>query len=70
MAHTPRRRGQSKAATGTDSLSKAQVAQRLGISVDSVHRRIKDGTLPAFKVGGLVRIRAEDVEALRAGGAK
>lgn len=43
-------------------LSAAQVAQRLGISLRTVRRRIADGTLPSLKVGGAVRIPASALE--------
>jgi excisionase family DNA binding protein len=43
-------------------LSAAQVAQRLGISLRTVRRRIADGTLPSLKVGGAVRIPASVLE--------
>jgi excisionase family DNA binding protein len=42
----------------TTYLSAAQVAERLGISLRTVRRRIADGTLPSLKVGGAVRIPA------------
>lgn len=42
----------------TTHLSAAQVAERLGISLRTVRRRIADGTLPSLKVGGAVRIPA------------
>lgn len=43
-------------------LSAAQVAERLGISLRTVRRRIADGTLPSLKVGGAVRIPASALE--------
>lgn len=42
----------------TTYLSAAQVAERLGISLRTVRRRIADGTLPSLKMGGAVRIPA------------
>ena len=48
-------------------LTRRQVAELLQISIASVNRRIKDGTLRAFKVGKrAVRIAPESVEALLA----
>ena len=46
----------------TPFLSAAQVAERLGISLRTVRRRIADGTLPSLKVGGAVRIPASALE--------
>lgn len=43
-------------------LSAAQVAERLGISLRTVRRRIADGTLPSLKIGGAVRIPASALE--------
>ena len=43
-------------------LSAAQVAERLGISLRTVRRRIADGTLPSLKVGGAVRVPASALE--------
>jgi excisionase family DNA binding protein len=40
------------------------VMRRLGCSRATVHRRVADGTLPAVRIKGLVRFRAEVVEAL------
>jgi excisionase family DNA binding protein len=34
----------------------SETATRLGLSIRTVERRIKDGTLPAVKIGGSVRI--------------
>ena len=46
-------------------LTRRQVAELLQISIASVNRRMKDGTLRAFKVGQrAVRIAPESVEAL------
>ncbi len=46
----------------TTHLSAAQVAERLGISLRTVRRRIADGTLPSLKIGGAVRIPASALE--------
>ena len=49
----------------TNPLTRRQVAELLQISIASVNRRIKDGTLRAFKVGQRsVRIDPTSVEAL------
>lgn len=52
-----------------DTVSPAEVAERLGISLRTVWRRIQDGELPAVQAApkpGLTtrtRIRVEDLEA-------
>jgi excisionase family DNA binding protein len=43
-------------------LSAAETAERLGISLRTVRRRIADGSLPSIKVGGAVRIPASALE--------
>ena len=49
----------------TKPLTRRQVAELLQISIASVNRRMKDGTLRAFKVGKrAVRVDAASVEAL------
>jgi excisionase family DNA binding protein len=47
-------------------LSPAEVAEQLGISLRRVRRHIASGELPASRIGSshLLRIRAEDVDAL------
>lgn len=39
-----------------------QAADAMNASVRTVWRRVKDGTLPSVKVGGLTRIRVEDLD--------
>jgi len=43
-------------------LSPRQVAERLGVSVKTVSRRIADGELRAARIGRLIRIAAADVQ--------
>ncbi|MFE6921093.1 excisionase family DNA-binding protein [Nocardia sp. NPDC057663] len=38
-------------------------AERAGVSVDTVRRMIADGTLPAYRFRGQIRIAVEDVDA-------
>lgn len=53
----------------TRYLSAKETADRLGISLRTVRRRIADGSLPSVKVGGTVRIPASALEPpLPAGG--
>lgn len=37
-----------------------EVAEILGVSLATVYRRIKDGTIPARDLGGLIRIPVEE----------
>jgi len=39
-------------------------ASLLDVSVDTIRRRIADGTLPAYRVGGQLRIREADLDRL------
>ena len=43
-------------------LSPRQVAERLGVSVKTISRRIAEGELRASKIGRLLRISAADVQ--------
>jgi excisionase family DNA binding protein len=43
-------------------LSARETAERLGISLRTVRRRIADGSLPSLKIGGAVRIPASALE--------
>ena len=40
-----------------------EVAERLNVSVSTVRRLVRDGALPAYRVGGLLRFRLPEVEA-------
>jgi excisionase family DNA binding protein len=46
----------------TRYLSAKETAERLGISLRTVRRRIADGSLPSVKIGGAVRIPASVLE--------
>lgn len=50
----------------TERISLQVAAEILGVSVDTVRRRISDGTLPAERIEGsrLLRVRRTDVEAM------
>lgn len=39
------------------------VSERLNVSISTVRRLIRDGVLPAYRVGGRLRFRAREVEA-------
>lgn len=45
-------------------LTITQAAIRLGVSPDTVRRRIKSGELPAGRFAGAYRVRVVDVDAL------
>jgi excisionase family DNA binding protein len=49
-------------------LTAAEAAERLGISLRTVRRRIADGTLPAVRIGAAVRIPASALEAPKPAG--
>ena len=45
-------------------LTPAVVAERLNVSLRSVRRMIADGRLPVVRIGHLVRVRPEALEAM------
>ena len=45
-------------------LTATQVAEALAVTTSTVYRWAKDGTLPQMRVGGSVRFRRDDIEAL------
>lgn len=51
----------------SELLTVPEVAQQLRVHPITVRRMIKDGSLPAVKIGRNYRIRAEDRDALLAG---
>jgi excisionase family DNA binding protein len=53
----------SQPSTPSRFLRKHEVAARLGVSVDTVERRIKDGSLKAVRIGRAVRIAEQDFQA-------
>lgn len=46
------------------TLSPAEVAARYGVSTQTIRRRIHDGTLPATRVGKLLRVDPSDLDRL------
>lgn len=50
----------------SERISLQEAATILGVSVDTVRRRVADGSLPAERITGshLMRVRRSDVEAL------
>jgi excisionase family DNA binding protein len=47
----------------TPLLTVSDVAKILNVSTKTVHRRIKEGKLPAIRDGDLIRVRRDDLEA-------
>ena len=45
-------------------LSLQTAAELHDVSVKTIRRRIADGTLPAYRVGGQLRVREADLDAL------
>ena len=45
-------------------LSPAEAAEAFGVGERTMRRWIADGTVPAFRVGRVVRVRLEDLERL------
>ena len=48
----------------TEWLTKHAACEHLSISPATLDRRIADGSLPAYRVGGHVRIKRSDLEKL------
>jgi excisionase family DNA binding protein len=44
-------------------LTPQQVARVLGVSVRQVYRLVDRGVLPAYRIGGAIRLLADDVDA-------
>ena len=57
----------NQALTDLAYLTLAQAAQRIGVSVPTLRRRILAGTLPAILFAGKYLIRPTDLEALITG---
>ena len=45
-------------------LSRQEAADEYGVSVKTIGRRIADGSLPAYRVGGRVRVKGADLDKL------
>jgi excisionase family DNA binding protein len=55
-----------RTSSGDDGLvTYREAADFLCMGVRTLHRRVKDGTVPAVRLGSLVRFRRSDLEALR-----
>lgn len=49
----------------SQSLTVKEVAAHLNCSRVTAYRRIHEGDIPHYRVGGLIRVRAEDLAALQ-----
>ena len=60
-----RRRTTIAAVAGDDAkwLSTQEAARRLGITSRTLYRFIDEGAVPAYKLGRVLRLKAEDIDA-------
>lgn len=56
-----------KYAEGTEAVTIPEAARMLGVSPYSLHNRVRDGTVPVFRLGRLVRIRRSTLEQIMNG---
>jgi excisionase family DNA binding protein len=45
-------------------LTVRQAAEQLQVSVRTIYTWLDNGTLPAYKAGGVTRVRADDLESM------
>ncbi len=45
-------------------LSRQEAAAEYGVSTKTISRRIEDGSLPAYRVGGRIRVKGSDLDQL------
>jgi excisionase family DNA binding protein len=45
----------------------AEASERLGVTLRTLYRLVDEGQLPAYKIGRVIRIKEEDVEAFLEG---
>lgn len=64
MSKLPRKQREPKQVVVTQErmYTPKQLARYLEVSVDTVRRRILDGTLPAYKVGGAYRSYRSEID--------
>jgi excisionase family DNA binding protein len=48
-------------------LSPKELKVELRCSLDTIYRRIRDGSLPAYRIGRQWRVKRQDLEALKTG---
>lgn len=44
-------------------LSTAEASDRLGVTLRTLYRLVDEGRLPAYKIGRVIRVKEEDVDA-------
>lgn len=44
-------------------LSTAEASDRLGVTLRTLYRLVDEGRLPAYKIGRVIRIKEDDVDA-------
>lgn len=50
-------------ATHTEWLSTQEAARRLGVTARTLYRFIDVGELPAYRMGRVIRVKSEDIDA-------
>ena len=56
---------QRDARSASEYMSVGETAESLGVSQDTIRRRISDGTIPAYRIAGkAIRLRRADLDAL------
>ncbi len=48
---------------GARWVSTAEASERLGVTLRTLYRLVDEGRLPAYKIGRVIRIKEDDVEA-------
>jgi excisionase family DNA binding protein len=48
---------------GARWVSTAEASERLGVTLRTLYRLVDEGRLPAYKIGRVIRIKEEDVDA-------
>ena len=48
----------------TEALSVKQAAEALGVSTETVYRRVADGSIPSFRVGRSIRVSRRFIDAV------
>ena len=44
-------------------LSTAEASERLGVTLRTLYRIVDEGRLPAYKIGRVIRVKEDDVDA-------
>lgn len=44
-------------------LSTAEASERLGVTLRTLYRLVDEGRLPAYKIGRVIRVKEDDVDA-------